>query len=649
MERWARLGVEGWGWEDEVLPALRKLETDSLRISDPARGEAGASSEGQGSHVHGQDGPIPIHRAPVSEWCRVATAMRAAALELGYPEHPDLNNPTATGISAFPFNVAAGADGRPRRQAVNEGYIEPARFAAPNLRIRCDVTVDRVLFTGRHAVGVSVVDSGGGLEDILAKREVLLCCGALHSPAVLQRSGVGPAALLKSHEIPVVMELSGVGRHLQDHPVINGCTPLTVAQDPTARHATTLVRFSSEPEDPRRFNDLYFVSVEQGNDPRKRSDGQAERPDEAPAQSSGCGYIDVMLLVVASEGYVEITSRDPAACPQASENMLSNPDDMARMVTGVRALAELLQTGPVTELCAPADPFLGKPGTELTPAAALEALVADAHGLDSWIASNASDGIHIAGSCKMGPMDDHTAVVDNHCTVRGLTGLRVCDASIMPTLVRANTHLSCIAIGEVMARRLQRPTAIYKFDLLADTEWSTCELIAEWFWREWPSETRAELGSRTADAADGHGTKGAAAEVARKLWDHNRGRDTTPITIVARHMHTGEPVGTVSIEPADLAGRDEEFGPWLAGCYVDVAHRRGGVGRLLLESCRALARRLGLARLHLWYPKSKTHLGTLYESCGWKVVEETSYTHSSFGDKIVIMRLEIVPTSSKQG
>lgn len=572
--------------------------------------------------------------------------MRSAALELGYPEHPDLNDPTATGICSFPFNVAAGPNGRPRRRAVNEGYIEPARCNAPNLTIRCHVTVDQVLFAGRHAIGVSVRNSEGELEQILAKREVLLCCGALHSPSVLQRSGIGPAPVLRRHAIPVVLELPGVGRHLQDHPVINGSTPLSTAQDPAARHATTLVRFSSDAKDPRRFNDLYFVSVEQGNDPRKKGDDHAEKPGEALAQPPGCGYIDVMLLVVTSEGSVEITSRDPTACPQASENMLSDPNDLARMVTGVRALAELLQTGPLTELCAPPGPSLGMPGSELSPATVLAKLAADAHALDDWVKANASDGIHIAGSCKMGPLDDPAAVVNSQCAVRGLTGLRVCDASVMPTLVRANTHLTCIAIGEVMAERLKRPIARYKCDLLADVDRATCKVVAEWFYREWPTETHAELAVDAADPDIDHAAnvspEDAVAEVSRKLWENNRGRGTVPITIVARHMHTGEVAGTVSIEPADLIGRDDEFGPWLAGCYVADAHRRAGVGRLLLESCQTLARRQGLARLHLWYPKSKPHLGGLYKSCGYEMVEETTYAHSSFGKEIVIMRLELV-------
>jgi len=183
-------GCEGWGW-NTMLPCLRRLE------SDPT----GAAWEPE---AHGVEGPIPIFRQPLESWGPVARAMRLSALEKGYGESPDINSPTASGCVSFAYNVDPISL---RRVSVNDGYIEKTR-GRQNLMVRCKAVVDRVLFNEKkEATGVLLVSG----EQILCRCEVIICAGALQSPAILQRSGVGPTDLLQSLGIPIVADVPGVG------------------------------------------------------------------------------------------------------------------------------------------------------------------------------------------------------------------------------------------------------------------------------------------------------------------------------------------------------------------------------------------------------------------------------------------------------
>ena len=418
--------------------------------------------------------------------------------------------------------------------AVNDGYIDPIRSTRTNLTIRCGALVDRVVFDASgKAVGVVLASTEaspvsswsqeGGFhsrnpitgeyqrrhrpselsapvaqELITASHEVILCAGALHTPAILQRSGVGDPSVLARHDVTAVQCLPGVGRNLQDHPVINGRLPLREAQDLTSRHANALWRFSSTPEDDRYFNDLYFVSVEQGNDPRASS---------SVADDQAYGYIDVMLLKVESSGTVTIRSRDPRDAPVAEENMLAEEDDCRRLTVGVKALARCLQSSAVAEIAADIDEcgqttFMGRPDGELKTPEAVLAMAEDSSReaeLHEWLRANASDGIHMAGTCRMGQLEDALAVVDEAGLVKGLMGLRVCDASIMPSLVRCNTHLPCLMIGEVLARRMVQDYEATltgrhhgcKLDLLADCPRAIADTIGAWIHAEWPTENQA--------------------------------------------------------------------------------------------------------------------------------------------------------------
>ena len=195
FDDWAEAGCTGWHGQ-AVLPFFKRLEDDLAYGDRP---------------YHGQGGPIPVYRAPPERWGPVDRALRDAALDLGYPWCDDLNAPDAEGVCTYAISSRDG-----RRVSTNDGYLEPAR-GRPNLTIRGEALVDRVLFEGSTAIGVRVLFPEGAEE--IRGRLILLAAGAVHSPAILLRSGVGPAAELRALGIPVLRDLP-VGRGFFDHPFV---------------------------------------------------------------------------------------------------------------------------------------------------------------------------------------------------------------------------------------------------------------------------------------------------------------------------------------------------------------------------------------------------------------------------------------------
>jgi choline dehydrogenase len=226
LDRWEARGCEGWGW-DAMLPWFCKLETDK-NFPDAA--------------YHGNRGPIPVYRAPVPDWGNVDRALRQSALGLGYGWNEDHNAPVGTGVSPYAINSEAG-----RRVSTNDGYLEPAR-GRDNLRIVGHALVEGIEFEGNrlHARAVRV-RIGGNSYAPAAKHEVLLCAGAIHSPAILQRSGIGPAALLEALGIPVLADLP-VGENLLDHPIMDALLHLRENGQVSTlmhRHTNCCLRYSS--------------------------------------------------------------------------------------------------------------------------------------------------------------------------------------------------------------------------------------------------------------------------------------------------------------------------------------------------------------------------------------------------------------------
>ncbi|HTE81240.1 MAG TPA: GMC family oxidoreductase N-terminal domain-containing protein [Reyranella sp.] len=412
FEDWAREGAAGWSWND-VLPYFCKLENDDDYGDAP---------------YHGKTGPIPVYRAPVEAWGHVDRAVMKAGLALGYGWCPDHNAPEGTGVSPYAINSRAGL-----RISTNDGYLEPAR-GRPNLTIVGNAIVDSLTFEGNraHANGVRVTVGGESLS-VRARREVLLCAGAIHSPAVLQRSGIGPRAWLDGLGIKLVADRP-VGQHLLDHPILSvlldlkdGAQASTLAH----RHTNCCIRYSSGLAG-AGTNDMIVIA---GN-LRPAEDGGTAR-----------ARVAVSAFAAFSEGTVRITTRDAAIDPQVDERMLSDDSDLVRMRDGVLRLRDLCRHPEVQAISTRGE--YGSSGLSIEETLSPQAF-------EDWMFAECSDAQHASGTCRMGAADDPRSVVDPDCRVIGVTGLRVIDASVMPTVVRANTNFTTIMIAEKMADVLKR-------------------------------------------------------------------------------------------------------------------------------------------------------------------------------------------------
>jgi choline dehydrogenase len=366
---------------------------------------------------------------PEENWGAVDCALRDAARLAGYPVKPDLNAPEGEGLSCNPINLRHG-----QRVTTNDGYLEPARGRA-NLTIRGDALVDRVIFEGRRAAGVRVRFGIGAFEDIKA-REVVLCAGAIHSPCILMRSGIGDAAALSALGIAVTQDVPSVGQHFMDHPILRASLALKPrfrAEGADARHTNCCLTYSSKLGGGGE-RDMIIIAYNH----RGLAEGGV-----APN-----GGIGVALYDALSRGEVRLTSADPDAQPLVEENMLDHPADRLRMRDGIRRLAKLCALSPVADI-ADAITF-GEAALTMAEAAALSD---DA--LDALMLDQAGDIQHAAGTCRMTAHEDPRGVVDPDLKVRGVEGLRIADASIMPSDCRANLHFTCVMIGEAAARRMR--------------------------------------------------------------------------------------------------------------------------------------------------------------------------------------------------
>jgi choline dehydrogenase len=403
FDRWPT----GWRWDD-VLPAFVRLEDDRQFGAEP---------------YHGVGGPLPIHRASEDEWEPVDLALRDAALAAGHPSCPDHNAPTGEGVSPFAANRRDG-----RRISTNEGYLEPVLASGrANLRIVGGCLVDRVVVDGVTGAATGVVASvDGGAAEVFEADVVILAAGAVHSPAILQRSGIGPADdVLRPLGIEVVADLP-VGGSVMEHPIAYCVLRLhehgrTSSLD--VRHTNVTVRATSGLADGRR-NDLMFI----GNNLVGGDEG-----------GRAAGIIGVALEESRSQGTVRITSLDPFIDPDVELAMLDDDGDLVRMRAGVRHVFELVRHPAVQAIAASVTAGRSTP---------IDDLADDDAALDRWLRAEVIDGNHAAASCPMGP------VLDADCRVHGVAGLRVVDASSFPVIPSANPHLAVVMLGEVMADRI---------------------------------------------------------------------------------------------------------------------------------------------------------------------------------------------------
>jgi choline dehydrogenase len=399
---WADAVGDGWSYE-ECLPALNALE-DDLDFGD--------------ADYHGTGGPIPISRPRREHFSALDAVVDTITDRFGHPWCEDHNAPGTTGVSPYAYNGRAG-----RRVSTNDGYLEPAR-ARTNLRIVGDAQVDRVLVSRGRATGVRAVIAGGVRD--LGADEVVVAAGAIHTPAVLQRSGVGPSALLRRLGIEVVADLpTGLG--LQEHPGIALELGLREPADYRGQpqRGQVCARFTSGVGG--EHNDLMIAVV--------------------GALGIGLPYAGIAGWVnrVTSTGAVSITSTDATVDPRVDFDLLSTDDDLDRFRVVVEELRRIASQPELRELVT--DMQLGGIAPDVT---------LDRGEFRAWALANVQDTVHGTSTCRMGRPGDADVVVDPHGRVVGVEGLRVADTSILPWTTRANTNLTAILVGERVAQLMRQ-------------------------------------------------------------------------------------------------------------------------------------------------------------------------------------------------
>jgi choline dehydrogenase len=420
-DRWAAQGNAGWSWRD-VLPYFVRSE-HNLR----------------GANVyHGDQGPLYV--SPIGERHELVDAFIEAAGELGVPRTDDFNGERQEGAGYFQLTSRNGL-----RCSTAVGYLKPARGRS-NLHIETDALTERVLFDGEVASGVAYLQNGVS-RTVRATREVVLCAGAIQSPQILQLSGIGPAQLLGRYDIPLKVDLPGVGENLQDHlqvRLIYKCSkPITTNDDLKSlwRRAKIGLKYLMFRKGPLaigiQLGGMFARAMPDAQTPDIQfhfGTISADMTAGKPHDFSGF-TMSMCQLRPASRGTVKIRSADPRVAPELRPHYLSDAHDRTVMVAGVRFARALAASRALSPYIL--DEHL--PGRDAqTDDALLE-----------FVRQNGSSIFHPVGSCKMGC--DPMSVVDDHLRVRGVARLRVADASIMPTLVSGNTNAPAIMIGEKAA------------------------------------------------------------------------------------------------------------------------------------------------------------------------------------------------------
>ena len=414
-DRWAELsGDPRWAWS-ECLPFFRSIEDD----------------KDEGGDFHGQGGPIPVRRWKREEMEPVQRGFYDACVAYGFAETGDQNDPESSGISPLAMN----RDGPQRmtRWSANMGFLSQARNRL-NLTVRGRCLVDRVLIEDGRAVGLAV-ESDGELQEVRG-REIILSAGAIMSPAILLRSGIGPADELAELGIPSAVDLPGVGKHLMDHPMTPMLfRPTEGAVDPDRPLAQTLLCYSSEVGE---FNDMQVYLL--GHiliGPEARFGAWVGEDEEQP-QAEWVWGIAPGVQLPNSYGSVTLASADLHDHPLIDLKFDEDDADRVRLREGARLAWRLAHSDELS-------------GFHQGAVDVTQEMIDDDAQLDEWIHATATSMAHPTCTCPMGPDPSAGAVVDSEGRVHGVAGLRVVDGSIMPTIIRANTNFTCMMMGARVA------------------------------------------------------------------------------------------------------------------------------------------------------------------------------------------------------
>lgn len=441
LDGWAQLpGLATWSYLD-CLPYYRKAESRDIGAND----------------YHGGDGPVCVTTSKPGGNVLFA-AMVEAGVQAGYPRTEDLNGYQQEGFGPMDRTVTPGG----RRSSTARGYLDPAK-GRKNLTIITHATTDRILFTGKRAVGVEYLPGDSNRpQQAHARREVLLCAGAIASPQILQRSGVGAADLLARHGIPLVHELPGVGENLQDH--------LEMYLQYECKQPVSLYPALKWWNQPGIGAQWLFQGRGIGASNQFEAGGFIRSRESfawpniqyhflpVAINYNGSNAVDahgfqchVGSMRSPSRGYVRLKSRDPRAHPAILFNYMSHEQDWQEFRDAIRITREIINQPAL-------DAYRGR---EISPGEACQSDEA----LDEFVRNHAETAYHPCGTCKMGA--DAMSVVDAQGRVHGLEALRVVDASIMPLIITGNLNATTIMIGEKIADHIRgrpplaRSTASY--------------------------------------------------------------------------------------------------------------------------------------------------------------------------------------------
>ena len=452
-DEWEARGAAGWNWKG-VLPYFRKVERD-LDFDGP---------------YHGKDGRIPVRRIPQAHWTAHSQAVAEACRLAGFAFLPDQNGEFVDGY--FPVTHSNQDE---QRVSAAMGYLDRETRKRANLTISTHTQVKEFLFDGTRCVGVKALVDGHEME--FRGREIVLSCGAIHSPAHLLRAGIGPVGQLKDLGIPVLMGLEGVGQGLMDHPSISLSSFVRRGarmNEHTRRHIQLGLRYSSGlPGVPK--GDM-FVAV------------MSKSAWHAVGARIG-SLLTFVNKTYSQTGQVKLASRDPKAEPIVEFNLLSDRRDLDRLMDGFRKMATLQMSAPVRAVTDKPFPasysdrvrkvgVVNAKNKVLTAIAAalmdgpaalrdyvidsfvvegftFDQVMRDDDALEAFVRKSAIGVWHASCSCRMGRADDPMAVVDGQGRVNGVQGLRVVDASIFPVVPCANTNFPVLMTAEKIADRMQ--------------------------------------------------------------------------------------------------------------------------------------------------------------------------------------------------
>jgi len=412
FDSWAALGNDEWSY-DKIVPYFRKSERD-LDIQD--------------NYCHGSDGPMPVRRRQSGPWPAIQQAFHAACAEAGFGTTNDKNGLNPAGLGVSPSNNIDGV-----RMSTAMTHLAPVRHHL-NLTVRGGVFVRKILIEGGKTVGVEA-ESGGKVFRVDADR-VVLSAGAIRSPHLLMLSGIGPEDHLHEFGIPTVRHLPGVGQNLMNHASAQMAFKVKDGVSLDAHRDAAHFSLHYTAEGSSAVNDMVLRTSTMVDERQERVPGVRTKYLCGDVPPERAARIHCTLGLPDGSGYVRLASADPSVQPEFNYRYLQHPNDCRRVREGLRLAKRLLESelykDVVDHRIQPTDDVL-----------------ANDDALDHWMRQTVGSARHVSGTCKMGPDADPMAVVDQYCRVKGVQGLWVADASVMPRIPRSGgAHATVIMIGE---------------------------------------------------------------------------------------------------------------------------------------------------------------------------------------------------------